>query len=88
MDTEVDHWKSISIDVTQKSNAKDFVIIALVSVVLILVLALTISMWGWFSTKRECSRTKNEIWRAIKFHGDKKSEEIINAFKGVCRATR
>ena len=88
MDTEVNHWRNIAVDMTQKSNGKDFVIIALVGVVLILVMALTFSMFGWFATKRECSRTRNEIWRAIKFHNDKKSDEIINAVKGVCRTSR
>ena len=88
MDIEANHWKSVAVDMTKKSDAKDLVIIALACVLLVLAMALTFSMWGWFTTKDECSRARSDIWGATKFYSGKKSDEIINAVKGVCRASR
>ena len=88
MDKEVDHWKSVAVSMTQKSDIKDFVIAALACVVLILVMAIIFSMWGWITTKVECSRARSDIRGATKFCSSKKSDEIINAVKGVCGASR
>ena len=62
---------------------RNAIIAALIAVVLILTIALCFSMYGWYSTKRECSRSREEI-QEIKKYVQKKSEQSINAIKRVC----
>ena len=61
MEPEVDQWRAVVIDLKSDVKIKDIVITVLSVVVLVMTTALVLSMWGWFSTKAECSRSREEI---------------------------
>ena len=87
MDKELEHWKSVAVTMTQEVKGKDMVIVALVVVVMIMAFVLFIAVWGWISTKGECTRARSDIYRATQIC-TKKSDENINAIKGVCGNSR
>ena len=60
MDTE--HWQSAAVQLQWELSRKDVVIGVMAFVILALIVGLIFSMWGWFSTKAECTKTREAVW--------------------------
>ena len=61
MEPELEQWKATAIDLKSEGKTKDTIIVLLSASALVLTGALVFSMWGWFSTKVECARSREEI---------------------------
>ena len=59
---ETEHWQFVATQLQVELARKDVVIYVMAFVILALIFGLIFSMWGWFSTKAECTKTREAVW--------------------------
>ena len=55
-------WQGVATQLQVELGRKDVVIYVMAFVILALIFGLVFSMWGWFSTKTECTKTREVVW--------------------------